>query len=87
MVVASEGVLCHCVVGVQEATVVLEGYEDEYLDDEEGGAGHMDFSAEQAISQGGLSPKDKPGASSRVRQTGRQAGRVRDSALPGGQSE
>lgn len=55
--------------------MVLEGYEDEYLDDEEGGAGHMDFSAEQAISQGGLSPKDKPGASSRVRQTGRQAGR------------
>lgn len=38
--------------------MVLEGYEDEYLDDDEGGA--MNDSAEQAIAQGALGSKDGP---------------------------
>lgn len=46
--------------------MVLEGYEDEYLDDDEGGA--MNDSAEQAIAQGALGSKDGP---STVRQSTR----------------
>lgn len=52
--------MCPCawVSVVQDTRVVLEGYEDEYLDDDEGGA--MNDSAEQAIAQGALGAKDGP---------------------------